>query len=144
MHGLTNLKSTSILTANPSHHSSTHSPSDMRYLPYFVTTFSAPYPYQYISCLISLLLQLFTPRNAFPLCGRKHFASAMKTQYERQSILHQHFHYNQHQHCFFSYVILLHVKIISAWFLGVFSTLRKKSISFARSVRPLIRPHLTI
>jgi len=90
--------------------------------------------------LSAVLLQLFTPRNHLQLCGRKHFASAMEIQYIWQPIVHQHLHYNQHQHCFLIYVILLHVKILSDSFLGVFAKLRKASISFIMSVRPSVRP----
>jgi hypothetical protein len=53
-----------------------------------------------------------------------------------QSMVHQHLHYNRHQHCFFSYVILLYVKILPGSFLGVFAKLWKASISFIMSVRP--------
>jgi len=63
--------------------------------------------------LSAVLLQLFTPRNYLQLCGRKHFASAMETLYIWQSILHQPLHYNQHQHCFLSCLILPPVKILS-------------------------------
>ena len=90
--------------------------------------------------LSAVLLQLFAPHNHLQLCGRKHFTSAMETQYVRQSTVHQHLHYSHQQHCFLSYVILLHVKIISDWFFGVVANLQKASISFAMSVGPSFLP----
>jgi hypothetical protein len=86
----------------------------------------------------AVLLQLFTPRNHLQICSCKHFASAMETKYKWQSIIHQHLHYNQHQHCFLIYVILLHVKILPGSFLNVFPKFRKASINFIISVRPSI------
>jgi len=49
----TSIKNSSYLFILPSHHSPTHSPSNMRHLSYRVPTFSAPYSYKYICCLIS-------------------------------------------------------------------------------------------
>jgi len=98
-------------------------------IPSLIHTFSVKYEAFTIHCddifihtntypvLSAVLLQLFTPRNHLPLCGCKHFASAMETRCVWQSTVHQHLHCNEHQHCFFSYDILLHIKIISTWFL---------------------------
>jgi len=110
----TSINNSPHLFVLPSHHTSTHSPSNIRHLSYRVTTFSAPYSYKHISCLITFLLQLFTPRSHLQICGRKHFASVMETQCVLQSIVQQHLHYNQQQHCLFIYVTLLHVKILLA------------------------------
>ena len=49
----TSINSRSHLFVLPSHHTSTHSPSTKRHLSYRVTTFSAPYTSQFISCIIT-------------------------------------------------------------------------------------------
>ena len=75
----TSIQNSSHLLVLPSHHSSTHSPSNMRLISYREKTFSAPYSYKHISCLITLLLQLFTPGNHLHFCGHKYLVSVMET-----------------------------------------------------------------
>ena len=72
------IKNSSQLFVLPSYHSSTHSPSNIRYLSYPVTNFLLRTPINSYPALSAVLLQLFTPHNHLQFCGGKHFIQRWK------------------------------------------------------------------